>query len=148
MPHIANIHQTISINCAIRLSEISCVLEDHLLEHAVQTMTIYQGKVNIPGIDNIQDIVVTTDPDSKSVEISLSKPVNGHRNWFGQSVTIARKLKYEEIICQTEHLPVNSVRLTWKFNASHQDNSVAGVVIAQPNDLRIRGEIGFVLNQT
>ena len=55
--------------------------------------------------------------------------------------------KYNEIVFRTTDLPVKTVDLVWKFNASKIDNSLAGVIVPQPNKLRVSGEKGFVLNK-
>ena len=55
--------------------------------------------------------------------------------------------KYQEIQFATTDLPVETVKLTWKMNQSKLDNTLAGVVVARPNTVRVRGEKGFILTR-
>ena len=72
--------------------------------------------------------------------------MGGSNDWEGVSVQVTRRLKYEEIIFKTIDLPKETVQLTWKVNASHDnDYTVAGVIVVTPNDQRVSGEKGFVL---
>jgi hypothetical protein len=44
-------------------------------------------------------------------------------------------------------LPVETVEIVWKINAAKFDDTAAGVVAVRPNDMRISGEKGFILNR-
>ena len=103
---------------------------------AAQGPELYTGSVRVPGTDQ-----------APSVSVDLAEPVAGARRWGGDSVTVRRLLKYDEVHFTTEGLPVDGVVLQWKTNVSRVDGSVAGVIIARPNASRVSGEIGFILSR-
>ena len=108
----------------------------------------YEGSLTLPGEQEPRNVSVDLDVDGSAVKINFDEPVEGSTGWDGSSVAVAKRIKYNEVIFMTTGLPKETVRLTWKFNASLMDESLAGVVIARPNDLRITGEKGFVLSKS
>ena len=108
----------------------------------------YVGSLTLPGEQDPRNVSVDLDVDGGAVKISFDKPIEGSTIWDGSSVAVAKRMKYDEVIFMTTGLPKETVALTWKFNASLLDESLAGVIIARPNDLRITGERGFVLSKS
>jgi hypothetical protein len=105
----------------------------------------YRGTLTLPGDDEPREVGLFLDAPGKSVKVQFQEPVAGAAEWPGASVTVANRLKYREVLFTTEGLPVETVELVWKFNASLLDDTLAGVVIARPNDAKVSGEKGFVL---
>ena len=114
---------------------------------AAQGPELYTGSVRVPGTDQAVGISLGVDLGAPSVSVDLAEPVAGARRWGGDSVTVRRLLKYDEVHFTTEGLPVDGVVLQWKTNVSRVDGSVAGVIIARPNASRVSGEIGFILSR-
>lgn len=108
----------------------------------------YQGSLTLPGEQDTRNVSVDLDVEGGKVRVSFDEPIEGSADWDGTSVMVAKRMKYDEVICITTGLPKETVNLTWKFNASLLDESLAGVVIAKPNALRITGERGFVLSKS
>ena len=108
-------------------------------------LEIYRGTLTLPGDDEPREVGLLLDVKGKSVRVRFQDPVAGAVEWQGAAVKIANRLKYLEVLFTTDGLPVKTVELVWKFNASFQDDTLAGVVIARPNDVKVSGEKGFVL---
>ena len=109
------------------------------------SLEIYRGTLTLPGDDEPREVGLRLNMMDKSVRVQFQDPVAGAVEWLGSGVKVAKRLKYLEVQFTTEDLPVKTVELVWKFNASFQDDTLAGVVIARPNDLKVKGEKGFVL---
>ena len=105
----------------------------------------YRGTLTLPGDNEPREVGLFLDAPGKSVRVQFREPVAGAVEWPGSSVSVADRLKYREVQFTTEGLPVETVELVWKFNASLHDDTLAGVVIARPNDVKVSGEKGFVL---
>lgn len=105
----------------------------------------YRGTLTLPGDDDPKEVGLFLDGPGKSVKVQFQEPVAGAVEWPGSSVRVADRLKYREVQFTTEGLPVETVELIWKFNASLLDDTLAGVVIARPNGAKVTGEKGFVL---
>jgi len=105
----------------------------------------YQGTVTIPGEQEPHVASILLNRDGKAVTIKLDAPIAGSDEWTGEQVAVANRLKYTEVVFATTGLPKEPVELTWKLNASHDDGTIAGVIIARPNELRITGEKGFTM---
>ena len=108
---------------------------------------LYKGSGFIPGIDEKVELTAQINEEEKAVVIQFDREVAGEATWHGNDVEMNQRPKYNEIIFRTTNLPVETVDLVWKFNASKIDNSLAGVIVPQPNKLRVSGEKGFVLNK-
>lgn len=107
----------------------------------------YRGSLAIPSETDRRDVTVLIDRERKAVTLRFDEPVAGSCEWVGSKVRVVERLKYDEIQFATKDLPQESVELTWKFNASKFEDTIAGVVIAKPNALRISGEKGFILKR-
>ena len=107
----------------------------------------YKGPAHIPGIEEGVDLTATIDDSSKTVTIEFDRELAGSSTWQGNSVEISQRLKYSEIVFKTPHLPLDTIDLVWKFNASKIDDSLAAVIVPQANKLRVSGEKGFVLTK-
>ena len=107
----------------------------------------YEGVLNIPGVDDPMQIFATIDVANNEVSIELEESEGLLSRWKCSNVEIARRTKYHEIVFMTQNLPIETVELTWKFNASLTDRSLAGVIVPKPNKLRVAGEKGFILNR-
>ncbi len=107
----------------------------------------YTGTAHLPGVEEEVDITATIDEKSNTVSIMLGREIGGSTVWNGGEVVINQRLKYSEITFRTIDLPIESIDLVWKFNASKLDNSLAAVIVPQPNKLRVSGEKGFILNK-
>ena len=107
----------------------------------------YKGPAHIPGIEEGVDLTATIDNSSKTVIVEFERELAGSSTWKGNSVEINERLKYSEIVFKTTDLPLDTINLVWKFNASKIDDSLAAVIVPQPNKLRVSGEKGFVLTK-
>ena len=107
----------------------------------------YKGPAHIPGIEEGVELTATIDDSSKTVTIEFDRELAGSFTWQGNSVEISQRLKYSEIVFKTTNLPLDTIDLVWKFNASKIDDSLAAVIVPQPNKLRVSGEKGFVLTK-
>ena len=105
----------------------------------------YQGALTLPGEDGPRNASILLDRDQAEVSIRFDPPIPGASEWKGRSVTAVQRPKYLEVVFNTTDLPRETLVLTWKFNASRHDNTLAGVIVVRPNDLRISGEKGFTM---
>ena len=102
----------------------------------------------LPGEQDERGVTLALDKAKPAVAITFDEPIEGETHWQAQDLTFANRLKYDEAVFTTIGLPKEAIGVTWKFNSSLLDDSLAGVVIAQPNDQRITGEKGFVLTRS
>ncbi|MCE2458953.1 MAG: hypothetical protein J4G14_14260 [Dehalococcoidia bacterium] len=107
----------------------------------------YRGSLAIPNHDDRMGVTVVIDRSDGSVTLKFDEPVAGSAEWHGEKVLLMDRPKYQEIQFATTDLPVETVELTWKMNQSKLDNTIAGVVVARPNTVRVRGEKGFILTR-
>ena len=112
-----------------------------------QQVQEYRGVMVLPGEQDERSVTLSLDAARPSVSIRFDEPVDGKTDWQAQNLTVANRLKYDEVVFTTTGLPKEAIGVTWKFNSSLIDDSLAGVVIALPNDQRITGEKGFVLTR-
>ena len=105
----------------------------------------YLGTLTLPGEDEPRGVAVYLDTAGQAVKVRFQEPVAGSSEWPGSTVRVVKRLKYHEVQFTTEGLPVETVELVWKFNASLHDDALAGVIIARPNAMRVSGEKGFNL---
>lgn len=110
--------------------------------------SIYTGTLKIPGTSEETAVNLTVGLDDKSVELSFADPGLNDINFQIGSITVRNLLKYDELHFVTTDLPIKEVELQWKTNIARADNTVAGVIIARPNKLKVVGEIGFSLVET
>ena len=108
----------------------------------------YQGSLTIPSETEPRNVSLFLDSGRQEVSIRFDEPVAGSSDWTGSSVRVVRRLKYVEIQFMTTGIPQDPVELVWKLNAGLDDDTAAGVVIARPNELRISGEKGFILQRS
>ena len=108
----------------------------------------YEGSVVIPSETDQRSVTALIDREGKAVTLRFSEQVAGSDQWVGSKVRVVERLRYDEIQFATTDLPQDTIALTWKFNAGKEEDTIAGVVIARPNDLRISGEKGFILKRT
>jgi hypothetical protein len=109
---------------------------------------IYEGSGFIPGVEKEVGIAASIDESDESVVIKFDREIGGEFTWHGNNVEMNKRPKYNEIVFRTTDLPIETVDLVWKFNASRIDNSLAGVIVPKPNKLKVSGEKGFVLNKS
>lgn len=107
----------------------------------------YRGSVVIPSQTDRRDVTVLVNKADGAASVRFDEPVSGAAEWEGSQVRIVERLKYHEIQFSTTNLPVETVELLWKLNAAKQDDTAAGVVVVRPNDVRVTGEKGFILNR-
>lgn len=107
----------------------------------------YRGSLAIPSETDRRNVTALIDRRGKAVTLRFDEPVAGSNEWVGSGVKVVERLKYDEIQFATNDLPQQTVELTWKFNASKFEDTIAGVVIAKRNDLRVSGEKGFILKR-
>ena len=105
----------------------------------------YHGSLTIPGEAEPRQVSLFLDKERQAIRIHFDEEVAGASEWEGSSVRVVQRLKYTEVQFRTTGLPKETVSLAWKLNASLQDDTLAGVVVARPNELRISGEKGFTL---
>ena len=107
----------------------------------------FRGSLAIPSENDRRDVTVVIDRSDASVTLKFDEPVAGSAEWHGENVLLLDRPRYQEIQFATTDLPVETVELTWKMNQSKLDNTIAGVVVARPNTVRVRGEKGFILTR-
>ena len=107
----------------------------------------FRGQLVLPGEQEPRNVLINVEPDSASLTLKFDAPIEGDTDWAASNVRIARRLKYSEVVFTTVGLPKETVELTWKFNASLLDDSLAGVIIPKPNAQKVKGEKGFVLKR-
>lgn len=112
-----------------------------------ENKTTYKGSLVLPGEQDEREVSISINPEDQAVQLQFTEPVGGETNWDGSNVRIVQRLKYGEAVFLTTGLPMDPVQMTWKFNTSNADDSLAGVIIPKPNDMRVRGERGFILNR-
>lgn len=113
-----------------------------------QQVQEYKGVMVLPGEQDERSVTLSLDKAQPLVDITFDEPIEGETRWQSQNLTLANRLKYDEVVFTTTGLPKEAIQVTWKFNSSLLDDSLAGVVIAMPNDQRITGEKGFVLTRS
>ena len=107
----------------------------------------YRGALVIPSETDRHGVTVLINRAESAVTLRFDEPVGGSRDWHGTGVVVVERLKYHDIQFFTNDLPKETVTLTWKLNAAKFDDTVAGVVVARPNEVRVSGEKGFVLTR-
>ena len=105
----------------------------------------YHGSLTIPSETEPHKVVLLLDWERQEVTVRFDAPVAGATEWSGSSVRIFQRPKYTEVQFRTIDLPKETVELAWKFNAGHQDDTLAGVIVPRPNALRVSGDKGFTL---
>lgn len=117
------------------------------IDMTTQQTQEYRGVMTLPGEQEERGVSLSLDTAAPSVSIRFDEPIEGSADWQAEGLTVANRLKYNEVVFYTTGLPKETVQVTWKFNSSLLDDSLAGVVIARPNALRVTGEKGFVLTK-
>ena len=107
----------------------------------------YKGTLVLPGQKESREVSISMNTAEQTVLVRFAQPVEGESDWSGSNVRVVRRLKYNEAVFSTTGLPLESVQLTWKFNASFMDDSLAGVIIPKPNAMKVTGERGFILSK-
>ena len=105
----------------------------------------FKGEMSLPGDKNRHQVSIYLDVERQSAKVRFQSPLGGSTDWEATHVQTARRLKLHEVVFRTSGLPKAGLELTWKLNITLNDETLAGVVIARPNDLRIKGENGFTL---
>ena len=108
----------------------------------------YSGKITVPGVDQECQMTTKIDEKNHSVSLQFEEPIGGKTVWHGINISSFKRTKYHEISFQTIDLPLESIELVWKFNASFLDDSLAAVIVPKANKLRVSGEKGFILNKS
>ena len=111
------------------------------------TLELYSGELAIPSEDERHGVIVELDSGGGTVTLKFDEPVAGASEWVGQNAVFMDRPKYQEIQFITRDLPKETVELIWKMNKSKLDNTIAGVVVARPNAVRVRGEKGYILTR-
>ncbi|MCY4654407.1 MAG: hypothetical protein OXC95_14730 [Dehalococcoidia bacterium] len=111
------------------------------------TFEQYRGETAIPSEDERHGVSVELDSGDGTVTLRFDEPVAGSSEWVGRNVVFMDRPKYQEIQFTTHDLPKETVELIWKMNKSKLDNTIAGVVVARPNAVRVRGEKGYILKR-
>ena len=105
----------------------------------------YKGWLTLPGDTEQRQVSLFLDESGAGVSIQFDDEVAGATQWDASSVRMVRRHKYLEVQFRTHDLPQETIELAWKFNTGYQDDTLAGVVVARPNELRVSGEKGFTL---
>ena len=103
------------------------------------------GSIQMPGDKESHQASFSIDRKTNEVELNFDSTPGGAKSWIASSVVLKRRLKYYELVFQTSNLPVENLVLTWKMNIALSDRMAAGVVLARPNELKVKGEHGFTL---
>ena len=107
-----------------------------------------RGPLTIPSETEPREAAVLLDREEGTISVRFDEEVAGSAEWSGSSLSVIDRPRYVEIQFVTTDLPKETIELIWKLNASFEDDSVAGVVSARPNRLRVSGEKGFTLTQS
>ena len=108
----------------------------------------YRGELAIPSQPQQRyGVTAVIDDENEAVTLRFDELVFGSAEWSGDNVLMMDRPKYREIQFSTTDMPKETVVLTWKMNVSKLDNTIAGVCVVRPNDLRVRGETGFILTR-
>ena len=107
----------------------------------------YRGELAIPSQPQRHGVTAVIDSANQSVTLQFDEPVFGSAEWRGDNVVMMDRPKYREIQFFTTDMPRETVEMIWKMNISKLDNTIAGVCVVRPNDLRVRGEPGFILTR-
>ena len=105
----------------------------------------FKGSLVLPSEQESQNATLVIDVEANTVAVRFDEAVAGATEWKGSDVKIVKRLKYHEVVFLTTDIPQETVELTWKCNAELGGGSLAGVIIARPNNLRITGEKGFIM---
>ncbi len=105
----------------------------------------FRGRLTIPTETERRQAIVLVDRKSGAASVRFDEPVAGSSEWDGASLTVVERLKYTEIVFVTTGFPKDTVEIIWKLNANVDDETVAGVAVVRPNELRVSGEKGFTL---
>ena len=105
----------------------------------------YNGTMTLPGESEARQFALLVDKEGQAVTLRFDAAVAGASEWSGLSVQVTRRPKYTEVWFMTTGLPKEKVELSWKCNAAFEDDTLAGVVVARPNEARVSGEKGFTL---
>ena len=104
-----------------------------------------RGWLTIPTETEPRQATVLVDRKSKAASVRFDEPVGGSAEWKSTSLSVVELPKYTEIVFVTTGFPKDTVEIIWKLNASVDDETVAGVAVVRPNELRVSGEKGFTL---
>ena len=107
----------------------------------------FRGALAIPSETDRREVTVVFNRSEGSVTLEFDEPVAGSKVWEGEDVLMMDRPKYQEVQFFTTNLPKETVRLIWKMNESKLDNTIAGVVVARPNAVRVTGEKGYILTR-
>ena len=105
----------------------------------------FVGSLTLPGDKEPRKVFLILNETPNTLVLKFHDPIEGTTQWNASTMRITKRQKYLEIWFRTKDLPKANVELSWKCNASLQDNTIAGVVVALPNDEKISGEKGFSL---
>ena len=100
----------------------------------------YRGVMTLPGEQEERGVSLSLDAVAPSVSIRFDEPIDGSSDWQAEGLTVANRLKYNEVVFYTTGLPKETGQVTWKFNSSLLDDSLAGVVIAPPTPCELRAK--------
>ena len=105
----------------------------------------YQGSLTLPSETGPRRVTLSLDKERQAATVRFDTSIGGASRLDGSSVRVVRHPKYYEIQFMTTGLPQETVGLVWKLYVALEDDTLAGVVVARPNDLCISGEKGFTL---
>ena len=105
----------------------------------------FRGLLTIPTETESRQATVLVDRKSNAASVRFNEPVAGSAEWKSTSLTVVELPKYTEIVFVTTGFPKDTIEIIWKLNANVDDETVAGVAVVRPNQLRVSGEKGFTL---
>ena len=107
----------------------------------------YSGSLTLPGETEPREVSLVLERELGAVTVRFDAPVAGATEWQGQSVGIVRRPRFDEVVFRTAGLPVETLELVWKLNASLEDNTLPGVIVPRPNNVKVTGDRGFILTK-
>ena len=105
----------------------------------------FVGLLTLPGDKEPREVSLILNEGHNTLVLKFSDPIEGNTEWNASTIRVTKRQKYLEIWFSTKGLPKATVELSWKCNAGLEDNTIAGVVVARPNDEKVSGEKGFSL---
>ena len=105
----------------------------------------FRGMLTIPTEIESRLATIVVDRKSSAASVRFDEPVEGSAEWKSTSLTVVELPKYTEIVFVTRGFPKDTIEIIWKLNANADDETVAGVAVIRPNELRVSGEKGFTL---
>ena len=74
----------------------------------------YRGVMTLPGEQEERGVSLSLDAVAPSVSIRYDEPIDGSSDWQAEGLTVANRLKYNEVVFYTTGLPKETGQVTWE----------------------------------